>query len=215
MITTKTDRENSIEATEFVWDTSQNTEVHKYVRPILKKWISPDSKIDLLDLGCGNGVLTSQIACSNITCCGTDFSESGIEIAKKNFPEVDFFQSFMQTTLPKDHISSYDLVISVEVIEHLLLPRELFNRAKEALKPGGLLIVSTPYHGYFKNLALALANKFDAHWHPLRDYGHVKFFSLDTLKQLFIEEGFEIEEIALVGRVPIFARSMMIKGKLL
>lgn len=215
MNTTRTDRELSLQAEEFVWDTAINTEVHTYVRPVLENWLAHKKGQQLLDLGCGNGVLTSQLEQLGMLCTGTDFSESGINIAKNTFPNVSFFQSLIENPILDDHKNKYDIVLAVEVIEHLLLPRQLFERAKEALKPNGTLIVTTPYHGYFKNVALALANKFDSHWHPLRDYGHVKFFSLSTLSTLFEEQGFKVTRVKRVGRIPIFARSMMIEGKLL
>ena len=211
---TKTDREQSLVADEFLWDTSTSSEVHDFVIPVLDKWIQKNTTTTLLDLGCGNGYLTDYLAKKGISCSGTDFSESGIKIAQATFPNVTFFQSAMEQPLPQEHKGKYDTVLSVEVIEHLLLPRQLFQRAKEALNSNGTLIITTPYHGFWKNLALALTNKFDNHWHPLRDYGHVKFFSLKTLCQLFEEEGFKVDEIKRVGRIPLFARSMMIKGHL-
>lgn len=211
---TQTDRELSLESTEFIWDTSSNTEVHQLVRPVLQKWLEGSKGMKLLDLGCGNGSLSAEIQEWGFDVTGTDFSKSGIEIAKRNFPSVNFFQSSMETPLTKDNEKQYDVVLAVEVVEHLLLPRQLFERAKEALKLNGKLIVTTPYHGYFKNLALALVNKYDYHWHPLRDYGHIKFFSIETLTQLFIEQGFEVTRVKRVGRIPLFAKSMMIEAKL-
>lgn len=214
-LNTKTDRERSLEATEFLWDTSTVTEVHHYVLPVLHKWLAPYKRGRLLDLGCGNGALTARMNDMGISCTGTDFSESGIQIARSSFPAAVFFQSAMEQPLPVEQCGLYDVVIAVEVIEHLLLPRQVFDRAKEALKPGGSFIITTPFHGYWKNLALAMVGQYDSHWHPLRDYGHVKFFSLSTLKQLFEEQGFQIESIHRVGRIPAFSRSMMIKGRLL
>jgi 2-polyprenyl-3-methyl-5-hydroxy-6-metoxy-1,4-benzoquinol methylase len=209
---TKTDREKSLEAHEYLWDTSVDTEVHAFVGPVLEEWLSSLRGGRLLDLGCGNGVLTNKLCSLGLKCTGTDFSESGIAIARSCYPKVNFFQSSIENSLPHEHRNAFDVVIAVEVIEHLLLPRQLFARAKEALKPGGTLIVTTPYHGYFKNIALALLGKYDSHWHPLRDYGHVKFFSVSTLSQIYKEQGFVIEQIRRVGRVPCFARSMMMKA---
>jgi 2-polyprenyl-3-methyl-5-hydroxy-6-metoxy-1,4-benzoquinol methylase len=141
-------------------------------------------------------------------------SLSGIEIASKHHTAATFCVAPIDRLLPKDLHKRFDLVVAIEVIEHLLLPRQLFDRAREALKPGGELIVSTPFHGYWKNLAIALSGKFDSHWHPLRDYGHVKFFSPATLNRLFDEQGFEVKQVKRVGRIPTLARSMMMRDRL-
>lgn len=93
------------------------------------------------------------------------------------------------TPLPDDLQGAFEAATAIEVVEHLLLPRELLRRAREALVPGGRLIITTPYHGYVKNVALALTGRFDTHWHPLRNYGHVEFFSRPTLTALSREEG--------------------------
>jgi 2-polyprenyl-6-hydroxyphenyl methylase/3-demethylubiquinone-9 3-methyltransferase len=100
----------------------------------------------------------------------------------------------------------------MEVIEHLLLPRLLLASAFQALRAGGVFVLSTPFHGYWKNLALAVTNKFDDHWHPLRDFGHVKFFSKKTLSNLFMEQGLQVDRILALGRVPPLARSMIVEA---
>jgi 2-polyprenyl-3-methyl-5-hydroxy-6-metoxy-1,4-benzoquinol methylase len=115
-------------------------------------------------------------------------------------------------TLPTSFAEAYDAVESFEVVERLMQPRHLVARAFGALRPGGVLVMSTPYHGFFKNLALALTNKFDTHWHPLRDFGHIKFFSRRTLSQLVREGGFSVRELMRVGRIPMFACSTTIVG---
>jgi 2-polyprenyl-6-hydroxyphenyl methylase/3-demethylubiquinone-9 3-methyltransferase len=214
MNATKTDRLSSLAATEYVWDRDGATEVHSYVWPVLSKILIGMPSKELLDLGCGNGSLTVRLAELGLKCTGTDFSGTGIQIAQNSYPKVAFFQSGMDQSLPVNKHKSFDVVIAVEVIEHLLLPRQLFERAKEALKEGGILIVTTPYHGYFKNLALALVNKYDSHWHPLRDYGHIKFFSKKTLRAIFNESGFICTDFYCVGRIPVLARSMIMVGKL-
>lgn len=214
MNVSRTDSSSSIESNEFEWDASGFTEVHKFVLPPLRKILERKMYHSIIDIGCGNGVLTNELRKQSEHCVGTDFSKSGIEIARKCYPCVDFYVTPVEAELPVQLHNAFELAVSVEVIEHLLLPRQLFARAKEALKPGGDFIISTPYHGYFKNIALALLNKFDAHWHPLRDYGHVKFFSIKTLNDLFLEQGFEVVDTSRVGRVSPLARSVIMRGTL-
>ena len=196
-----------------MWDTEGLTEVHGYVSsPILNQLKKYQAK-NVLDLGCGNGAFSNTLSQNGFNVTGMDFSLSGIEIAKRRYPNVNFEQHDALTPLPPEHFGNYDAVVAVEVIEHLLLPRKLLENSLLALKPNGSLIVTTPYHGYLKNLSLALMNKFDDHWHPLRDFGHVKFFSKATLTQIYLECGLEDIQIQTVGRIPALARSMIVSGR--
>ncbi|HSQ49736.1 MAG TPA: hypothetical protein VLL94_00560, partial [Nitrospiraceae bacterium] len=70
-------------------------------------------------------------------------------------------------------------------------------------------IVSTPYHGYWKNLAMALTGRLDHHFTALWDHGHIKFWSMATLRQLLLEAGFRSITFRRVGRVPALAKSMI------
>jgi len=80
---------------------------------------------------------------------------------------------------------------------------------RRLLRDGGRLICSTPYHGYAKNLALAVSGKFDRHWSPLNVGGHIKFWSRRTLEELLQRSGFEIVEFVGAGRVPFLWKSMI------
>ena len=75
--------------------------------------------------------------------------------------------------------------------------------------PGGVAIISTPYHGYLKNLALAVSGRLDRHFTALWDHGHIKFWSIETLSKLLREAGFNRLEFRRVGRIPPLAKSMI------
>lgn len=209
----KSDRELSISSNEFIWDSEGKSEIHNFIEKPIVKTLKSRNIQTILDLGCGNGFFTNTIASYGYQVTGLDHSETGIALAKRQFPLTHFEQHDVQNPLQADHLFKYDAVLSIEVIEHLLLPRKLMQNAYDALKPGGLFILTTPFHGYWKNLALALTNKFDEHWHPLRDYGHIKFFSRDTILNLFSEFGFQALEFKTIGRFSVFARSMIIIGE--
>src|SRR5450759_4273537 len=78
----------------------------------------------------------------------------------------------------------FDAVVSTELIEHLYDPSAFTRGCWHALRPGGVFVCSTPYHGYLKNLSLALTNRFDRHFDPLWLGGHIKHWSHATLTRL-------------------------------
>jgi hypothetical protein len=89
-------------------------------------------------------------------------------------------------------------------------PFNLPHFAKQLLRSCGYLIISTPYHGYLKNLILALTNRWDAHPNPFWDGGHIKFWSRKTLSQLLNETGFRIVRFIGAGRLPFLWKSMIV-----
>lgn len=103
--------------------------------------------------------------------------------------------------------------MSTEVVEHCYAPRLWASAAFTALRPGGLLIGSTPYHDYLKNLALATTGKLDAHFTTLWEGGHIKFWSRRTLSSLLVEAGFEIVAFRGAGRWPWLWKSMLIAAR--
>jgi 2-polyprenyl-3-methyl-5-hydroxy-6-metoxy-1,4-benzoquinol methylase len=99
------------------------------------------------------------------------------------------------------------------VVEHLYAPREWARGCFAALKPGGHLICTTPYHGYFKNLVLSLLGRWDSHANPLWDGGHIKLWSRRTLSALLTEAGFTNLEFRGAGRVPGLWMTMVVKAE--
>ena len=140
---------------------------------------------------------------------GIEESSAGIAIAQQNYPDCEFRQGSIYELSDSDLQHSFDAVISVEVIEHLSNPRALVTAAKYCLKPGGKFILTTPYHGYLKNLALAVSGKMDAHFTAVWDGGHLKFFSVPTLTQLLTTENCTDIQFKYAGRIPYLWKSML------
>lgn len=71
-------------------------------------------------------------------------------------------------------------------------------------------MVSTPYHGYLKNVALTITGNMDKHLTVLTDGDHIKFWSLNTLSEVLKEEGFYDIRFKGCGRLPFLWKSMII-----
>lgn len=160
----------------------------------------------ICDLGCGNGHITGRLAELGFPVTGVDASASGIAIARRAYPKVEFVEALIDGGL---RVGQFDLVVSSDVIEHMYRPSDLLEAARANLKPGGQMLLGTPYHGYLKNLVLAASGKMEAHFSVLHDGGHIKFFSVRTLSQLMKSHGFEDLKFTFYGRAPWLWKNMI------
>ena len=209
-------QEASIEKSEYAYRASAASCAHEYLFPAIKRLVqSLGEKGTVLDLGCGNGSLSHELSKLGFEVYGIDSSHSGIHIAREAFPGVQFSQGDVEQDLSPNpfHTESFDIVVSTEVVEHLYRPRRLVQNAFRLLKPAGHFIISTPYHGWLKNVVLALSGKMDNHFTALWDGGHIKFWSRETLSGLLTEQGFGDLRFVGTGRVPYIWKSMILIGK--
>ena len=160
----------------------------------------------ICDLGCGNGHISGRLAAQGYQVTGVDASTSGINLARRTYPEVEFVEALIDRDLT---LGTFDLVLSSDVIEHLYRPSDLLEAAVSLLRPGGQLLLGTPYHGYLKNLVLAATGKLDAHFSALHDGGHIKFFSVYTLSEIVKHHGFEDLSFTYYGRAPWLWKNMI------
>ena len=176
---------------EYSWSDSTPDNSHSYLFNTFKKIILEKESFQnktLLDLGCGNGSLTKLIAPYFKKTIAIDPSISGIEQAKSNYDgDIDFQNNYIE------NIDEFFEVVSLfEVIEHIYDPISFMKNVKERLKKDGKIFLSTPYHGYFKNLVISLMNGFDHHFDPLWTHGHIKFFSKKKNIWIVWYRGFKI-----------------------
>jgi 2-polyprenyl-3-methyl-5-hydroxy-6-metoxy-1,4-benzoquinol methylase len=185
---------------------------HSYLLPAVLEILSNTSQLvrdkSLFDLGCGNGSVTHAIAKRGFRVAGVDTATEGIAFAKERYPNLDLRIGSAYDDLRSD-FGTFSYVLSLEVVEHLYSPKIFASTVYSLLGDGGYAIISTPYHGYLKNLALAITNGFDRHFTAMWDHGHIKFWSVSTLGHLLEEAGFKSIRFVRVGRIPPLAKSMI------
>jgi SAM-dependent methyltransferase len=197
---------------EYDWSTPQEACSFSYVQPAVEEYLAelrPGARV--LDLGCGNGAMLGSFLRKGWTLVGVDISKSGIEQARQYWPDAQF--EVGDATGDLSALGQFDAIYSTEVIEHVVLPRRFAQNCFRLLKPGGIVVLSTPYHGWLKTLEIAATNQADAHYQPLEDWGHIKFWSVNTLSQLLWEAGFDEVEYRGVGRVPYLWKSVVMSAR--
>jgi len=103
----------------------------------------------VLDAGCGSGYGSAELAKTGASVTGADVSGEAVTYAREQFGAqgIRFVEAPCES-LPFEP-ESFDLVTAFEVIEHLERWQELLTEANRVLKPGGVLLVSTPNRDYY------------------------------------------------------------------
>jgi 2-polyprenyl-3-methyl-5-hydroxy-6-metoxy-1,4-benzoquinol methylase len=199
-----------METVQYAWNDSAAPDAFTYIEEKLLKCIPTGKPLRIADLGCGNGYFANLLAEQGHAVTALDFSEEGIRIARQAYPKVSFHSMSVYDDLVAAIGKDYDVVVASEVIEHLFNPKAFMDNARALLAPGGLLVLTTPYHGYLKNCVLALTGKLDKHFTVDWDCGHIKFFSVKTLGALVADKGFKNIRFSFAGRLPFLWKSMIL-----
>jgi 2-polyprenyl-3-methyl-5-hydroxy-6-metoxy-1,4-benzoquinol methylase len=173
-----------------------------YLNLVLQYLRSDPSIKTVLDVGCGDGNFSNSIAEAGYKVYGIDLSEGGIRRAAERYPNCSFRigSAYADYSTLFAEAKTFDAIISVEVIEHLYDPRQFTKRLLESVRAQGLVIVTTPYWGYLKNIGLAVTNRMDRALTALWDGGHIKHWSVKTLRALMAERGFDFVAFHGTGR---------------
>ncbi|MDP1770528.1 MAG: class I SAM-dependent methyltransferase [Nitrospirota bacterium] len=208
--------ETAVDISGYTYEDPELNASHDYLVPALLDELAalrlPRDHTPVFELGCGNGSVADVLTRQGYQITGVDASAQGIEQAKRRYPHLSLQLGSAYDSLA-DTYGRFPVVVSLEVVEHLYAPRVFARTLFDLVEPSGTVIVSTPYHGYWKNLAMALTGKLDHHFTALWDHGHIKFWSIGTLRLLLQEAGFHSIMFRRVGRVPALAKSMIAIAK--
>jgi 2-polyprenyl-3-methyl-5-hydroxy-6-metoxy-1,4-benzoquinol methylase len=209
-------KENALDISGYVYENGELNDSHDYLVPALLRILSshnlPAGHRRIFELGCGNGAVAAVLANKGYQTTGVDVSLQGLEQARLRYPHLSLQQGSAYDHLAEIY-GQFPIVVSLEVVEHLYAPRVFAKTLYDLVEPEGTAIVSTPYHGYWKNLALALTGRMDAHFTALWDHGHIKFWSIKTLTMLLAQAGFRDISFVRVGRIPVLAKSLIAVAK--
>lgn len=165
-----------------------------------------------LDAGCGQGELIGEALGRGFgEVIGADLSEAAVRVARERHPDAALRVHSVEDRPWPLPASSCSVVAAFEVIEHLYFPRELVMGARDVLASGGVLAVSTPYHGRVKSASLALRG-FDHHFHP--EGQHIRFFTDRALHDLLDDCGFDVLDVQHLGRARFVWKNVLMIARL-
>jgi 2-polyprenyl-3-methyl-5-hydroxy-6-metoxy-1,4-benzoquinol methylase len=151
--------------------------------------VAEAARARVLDVGCGAGEITSEIARAGFDVVGIDVAEEPLRRARARDPQLDVRLVAADREWPLQD-ASFDAVWAGETLEHVLDTAAWLSEVRRMLRSGGTLVLSTPAHDRLYLLGLALsARRFDDHFDPRSD--HIRFYTRRTLARLLADFGFE------------------------
>ncbi|WP_424977202.1 bifunctional 2-polyprenyl-6-hydroxyphenol methylase/3-demethylubiquinol 3-O-methyltransferase UbiG [Leisingera sp. S232] len=151
----------------------------------------PFEGLRLLDIGCGGGLLSEPMARLGATVVGADAAEGNLPVARIHAEQSGLEIDYRHTTAEalSEAGEEFDVILNMEVVEHVADPLSYLTATRELLKPGGLEICSTINRNP-KSFAVAIVGaEVIMRWLPRGTHEWSKFITPDELFELLGKAG--------------------------
>ncbi len=168
----------------------------------------PFEKLRFLDIGCGGGLLCEPMSRLGASVVGADASETNIEVAKLHAAEGGVKIDYRATTAESlaDAGEEFDVILNMEVVEHVADVNLFIAKCGEMLKPGGIMFVAT-INRTMKALALAIVGaEYVLRWLPRGTHQFGKLVRPEELEAALAAAGMSIADRTGVVYNPIADR---------
>jgi 2-polyprenyl-6-hydroxyphenyl methylase/3-demethylubiquinone-9 3-methyltransferase len=183
------------------WDTSSEFKPLHAINPLRLKWIKDHCTIEnqqVLDIGCGGGILTESLAASGAHAKGIDLSKKALQVAKLHSLETSVtvdYELIGAEDLALSHPASFDVVTCMEMLEHVPDPKSVVQACATLAKPGATLFFSTLNRNPKSYLMAILGAEYILKLLPRGTHDYSKFIKPSELSGFIREAGLEVVDM--------------------
>ncbi|MEL6799595.1 MAG: bifunctional 2-polyprenyl-6-hydroxyphenol methylase/3-demethylubiquinol 3-O-methyltransferase UbiG [Pseudomonadota bacterium] len=145
--------------------------------------VRPFAGLRLLDIGCGGGLLSEPMARLGATVVGADAAARNIPVAQIHAEEqgldIDYRHTSAEDLAAAGEL--FDVVLNMEVVEHVADPQTYLNACHQLLKPGGLMVCSTLNRNPKSYVMAIIGAEYVMRWLPKGTHEWSKFITPDEL----------------------------------
>lgn len=171
-----------------------------------RKAIQPLKNIRLLDVGCGGGLVCEPMARLGANVTGLDASEENIKTASVHADEmglsIDYRAGTIEALIQEDE-DPFDVVLSLEVVEHVANPNEFLADCAKMVKPGGLMISATLNKTAKSKLMAIYGAEYVLRWLPPGTHDWNKFVPPEDMQIAIEGAGLKVNSIDGLSYNPI------------
>jgi 2-polyprenyl-6-hydroxyphenyl methylase/3-demethylubiquinone-9 3-methyltransferase len=154
---------------------------------------APFAGLRILDIGCGGGLLSEPMARLGATVVGADAAPRNIPVAQIHAEQSGLTIEYRVTTAEDMAAAGeqFDVVLNMEVVEHVADPLAYLTACQQLLKPGGLMICSTLNRNPKSFLMAIIGAEWVMRWLPKGTHDWAKFITPDELYALIRQAGLD------------------------
>ena len=173
--------------------------LHSDVMDLMKPYVKEGMTV--IDFGCGQGAFSQRLADAGLTVDVCDHDTDQLKAKVRNKYQID-----LNTTIVNEVIKEkYDMVVAMEIIEHLQNPWKYLSDAMSILKDGGLIVLSTPnVSNFISRLRFFMKGTLLAFEKTDLKHGHITPLTFIQLENMFGHYDLEIVKKGYAGPVPVF-----------
>ena len=162
----------------------------------LKNNNKPLEKIDILDIGCGGGLLSEPMTRLGAKVTGIDASDQNIKIAKLHAKKSKLNINYLCSSPEKIKVKKkFDVILNMEIIEHVEDINFFIKSCSKLLKKDGLMFVATLNKTLKSYVFAIIGAEYVLRWLPIGTHDWEKFVKPDDLKKILSENNLKLEKL--------------------
>ena len=169
------------------------------------KSVKPFAGLSILDVGCGGGLVCEPMARLGGAVTGIDADGEALDVARTHAAEGGLAIDYIATT--SDALAAqgrqFDLVLALEIVEHVADADAFASSLRALVKPGGLLIVSTLNRTPRSFLNAIVGAEYLLRWLPRGTHDWRKFLKPSELARLLSRSGFVVRDLTGLAYDPL------------
>jgi 2-polyprenyl-3-methyl-5-hydroxy-6-metoxy-1,4-benzoquinol methylase len=173
--------------------------LHSDVMDMLEPYLQKD--LEVLDFGCGQGAFSQRLIDAGMIVDGCDLNVDQIKAGVRNRFGLDLNKQSVSDSIQV----RYDMIVAMEIIEHLQNPWKYLSDCVTLLKDGGFIVLSTPnISNFISRLRFFTRGSLIGYEKNDLAHGHITPLSFIQLENMFEFYNLEILKKGYAGPVPLF-----------
>ena len=169
--------------------------IRKYFK-ITDQKINPFNELKILDIGCGGGLISEPMARLGAKVTGIDASEKNIKIAKIHSQESNLKINYLNSSPERlDEREEFDIILNLEVIEHVEDVELYIRSCNRLLKKNGLMFTATLNRTITSYIKAIVGAEYILRWLPIGTHDWNKFIRPEELEKKLSIQNFKTIEI--------------------